>query len=97
MLLPLESRVFRCEVQKIKTYLAISLAETVLKKKLLEPDFMLSEIDIRKGVDHFSWPGRFHSIQNGKFQWYLDSAHNELSLKVATEWFAQFAATLQQR
>lgn len=95
--LPPEARVLRFEVQKMNASLAISLAETVLKKKLLEPDYRLSKIDIRKGLDHFSWPGRFHSVRDRKYQWYLDTAHNELSLKVATEWFAQSATTLQQR
>ena len=49
-----EARVLRFEVQKINASLAISLVETVLKKKLLEPDYRLSKIDIRKGLDHFS-------------------------------------------
>ena len=95
--LPPDMRVLRFKVQKMNASLAISFAETVLKKSFLEPDFRLSEIDIRKGSDNFAWPGRFHYYQDGKCQWYPDTAHNELSLKVATEWFAQSAATLQQR
>ncbi|KAF4637004.1 hypothetical protein G7Y89_g1057 [Cudoniella acicularis] len=95
--LPPDAPVLRFEVQKMNATLAISLAETFLKKKQPEPDCRLTEIDIRRGLDRFSWPGRFHYIQDGKCQWYLDTAHNELSLKVATQWFAQSAATLQQK
>ncbi|TVY25851.1 Folylpolyglutamate synthase [Lachnellula hyalina] len=95
--LPREARALKFKVQKKNASLAISLAETVLKKKLLESDCRLSKTDIVKGVDHFSWPGRFHTVQDGNHQWYLDTAHNELSLKVATEWFAQSLATAQKR
>lgn len=64
--------------------LAIALAEIGLKKKLGAPKYKLSETDICKGVHHFSWPGRFHCVQDGLHEWYLDTADDELSLKVAT-------------
>jgi folylpolyglutamate synthase len=95
--LPSDAPVLRFEVQKMNASLAISLAETLLKKKQPEPTYRLANADLRRGLDRFSWPGRFHYIDNGKSKWYLDTAHNELSLKVATQWFAQSAATLQQR
>ncbi|KAG0650070.1 Folylpoly-gamma-glutamate synthetase [Hyphodiscus hymeniophilus] len=91
--LPREAPVLKFKVQKMNASLAISLAETILKKK---SDCRLSKIDIREGLDQFSWPGRFHTVQDGKYQWYLDTAHNELSLKVATAWFAQSVATVHQ-
>ncbi|OBS25954.1 hypothetical protein FPOA_06486 [Fusarium poae] len=35
----------------------------------------------------FSWPGRFQSLVQGPFVWFLDSAHNEMSVGKAAEWF----------
>jgi folylpolyglutamate synthase len=45
--------------------------------------------DILRGIRHFSWPGRFQKIVDGNYQWFLDIAHNEMSLLVAAQWFAQ--------
>lgn len=48
---------------------------------------VLTESDIRLAVEGFSWPGRFQFIIEGQHQWYLDSAHNDMSVSKASEWF----------
>ena len=75
-------------VQKFNSSLALALTNTLLKRK--EPtgsDFMSAE-DIRNGALGFSWPGRFHKISQGSQEWFLDGAHNDASIKVAADWFA---------
>jgi folylpolyglutamate synthase len=44
---------------------------------------------IERGLRTFEWPGRFQIITDGTVKWFLDGAHNELSLNKCAEWFAQ--------
>lgn len=44
---------------------------------------------IEKGLRTFNWPGRFQTITDGTLTWFLDRAHNKLSLDRCAEWFAQ--------
>lgn len=50
-------------------------------------DGVLTENDIRLAVEGFSWPGRFQLIIEEQHQWYLDSAHNDMSVSKASEWY----------
>ncbi|KAI4187731.1 MAG: hypothetical protein LQ348_004032, partial [Seirophora lacunosa] len=45
--------------------------------------------DILQGIEQFSWPGRFHHIVDGNHQWFLDGAHNELSIQKSAQWFVE--------
>ncbi|KAK3938433.1 folylpolyglutamate synthase [Diplogelasinospora grovesii] len=45
--------------------------------------------DIAHGVQRFPWLGRFQVVPEGKYSWYLDGAHNELSIGEAAVWFQQ--------
>lgn len=94
--LPLEALGLKFEVQRMHATLAISLAENVLQETLQTSEYRLSETDVYEGVIRFSWPGRFHYVHDGKRQWYLDTAHNPLSLEVATEWFARSIAMAKE-
>lgn len=49
----------------------------------------LTARDIADGVQRFHWPGRFQIVPEGKYSWYLDGAHNELSIGEAAVWFQQ--------
>lgn len=48
---------------------------------------VLTDNDIRLAVENFSWPGRFQLVIEEQHQWYLDSAHNDMSVSKASEWF----------
>ncbi|KAL2808628.1 Mur ligase [Aspergillus granulosus] len=48
---------------------------------------------ILDGIKHFSWPGRYDQFQEGKYQWFLDGAHNESSLSNTARWFAEACRT----
>lgn len=84
--LPVNNRVLSVPVQRLNCSLAIQLASAFLQAK--DSKQVLSSDDISKGIDNFSWLGRFETIKSGNSQWYLDGAHNPLSLEQAAEWFA---------
>jgi len=45
--------------------------------------------DISQGIEAFSWPGRFEVIIDNSNLWFLDGAHNEMSITHAAQWFAK--------
>lgn len=75
-------------VQKKNASLARALADTFLRLKAPGSQSLVAQ-DILYGIEHYSWPGRFQKIVDGNYQWFLDIAHNEISLLVAAQWFAQ--------
>ena len=95
-MLPLDANALKPEVQRKNSSLAIALADAFLKAKEPEKQCNLTSQDVRRGVEQFSWPGRYHRIVNGKYQWFLDGAHNELSVQKAAQWFAETAPETQR-
>lgn len=95
-MLPLDANALKPEVQKKNSSLAIALADAFLKAKAPEKHSNLVPQDVRRGVEQFSWPGRYHRIVNGNHQWFLDGAHNELSVQKAAQWFAETAPETQR-
>ncbi|KIW76589.1 hypothetical protein Z517_09033 [Fonsecaea pedrosoi CBS 271.37] len=91
--LPLNTNALRAQVQHINCSLAIALANAFLSRKSPSEEKQLGEQDVRKGIDNFSWPGRFEVIQTATCTWFLDGAHNELSIGQAVEWFAEMTRT----
>lgn len=85
--LPVNARALSVPVQRLNCSLALALARTFLQLK--GPGHTMDSVDISSGVENFSWIGRFEIIEDGTSQWFLDGAHNTLSLKQAAEWFAK--------
>lgn len=85
--LPNDDRVLSVPVQRINCSLALELARAFVKIKA--PGHTIDVDDIKLGVTNFTWPGRFEIISDGNSQWFLDGAHNTLSLKQAAEWFSR--------
>ncbi|PNH41684.1 hypothetical protein VD0004_g5473 [Verticillium dahliae] len=73
----------RLAVQKQNASLAIELVNAFLRRR----DDELDEGDVLDGTLQCDWPGRFQRIRKGTTDWYLDIAHNCLSLPIALEWF----------
>ena len=69
-----------------------SLAQKLAKAFLLQNEpalrHTLTPQDIREGAEQFNWHGRFQQIVLGNHRWYLDGAHNEMSVPYAAQWFA---------
>ncbi|KAI6352796.1 hypothetical protein MCOR25_009290 [Pyricularia grisea] len=66
--------------------LATRLANTYLEARL---GSKLGKEDILQAIHDYQWPGRFQVVQvpGQQIRWYLDLAHNDLSLPVALNWF----------
>lgn len=88
-ILPTNSQCMKVPVQRMNCSLAIAIADAFLGCKTSRGHHQLTRNDIVQGIEKFSWPGRFEIIQVGKCEWFLDGAHNELSVKQAAMWFAE--------
>lgn len=51
----------------------------------------LDELDVQAGIEKFRWPGRFDIVESGGCTWYLDGAHNEMSMEVVGKWYERVA------
>ena len=79
-------------VQRRNASLAQRLANAFLTQKAPRSTPMLTAHDIREGAERFSWNGRFQQIIQGKHRWFLDGAHNEISVPHTAQWFAEIVA-----
>lgn len=71
-------------VQHLNCSLAVRICNEALATRQLGP---LSDNDIVEAVQNFEWPGRFQVIETTICKWFLDGAHNDLSIGCAAEWF----------
>jgi folylpolyglutamate synthase len=92
--LPVNVPALSVPAQRVNCSLALAVARAFLQRK--SPGDHLSQDDILQGVEKFSWPGRFEIINEGSCQWFLDGAHNELSVEQAAEWFAKNTSQRQK-
>ncbi|EPE27451.1 MurD-like peptide ligase, catalytic [Glarea lozoyensis ATCC 20868] len=74
------------DVQRTNCSLALAIVRAFLCKTT-NSNTQLSSSDINQGIENFSWPGRFQMIVQDQFHWFLDGAHNEMSVVIAAEWF----------
>jgi folylpolyglutamate synthase len=82
----LPSPVFQVEEQRVNATLALALTNSFLdarKRSFLTPS------DVSHGLNLFQWPGRFQRIHIGRYQWFVDGAHNAAGIQVAARWFSQ--------
>ncbi|KAH8787523.1 folylpolyglutamate synthase [Hyaloscypha sp. PMI_1271] len=84
--LPADTVQLQPDVQRVNCSLALACVRSFLAQKTKES---LSISDILQGISQFSWPGRFQLVIEDRFQWFLDSAHNEMSVGIAAKWFLE--------
>ncbi|KAF7181984.1 hypothetical protein CNMCM7691_001372 [Aspergillus felis] len=87
--LPISGRTLSVPVQRLNCSLALELTKAFVRIKA--PGHTLTDADISHGVENFQMIGRFEIIDEGQLQWFVDGAHNVLSLEQAAEWFARNA------
>lgn len=87
--LPRDAQALQEPVQKTNCSLALALVTPFLERKAPPESRSLNLQSIHHGIEKFSWPGRFEIIDDGSNQWFLDGAHNELSITVVVPWFAR--------
>ncbi|OJK05116.1 hypothetical protein ASPACDRAFT_110314 [Aspergillus aculeatus ATCC 16872] len=83
--LPVNDKTLSIPVQRLNCSLALELTKAWLKLKASE--HTLDESDIAGAVENFKWAGRFEIIEDGASRWFIDGAHNTLSLGQAAAWF----------
>jgi folylpolyglutamate synthase len=94
--LPANSIALEPEVQRKNASLALAAATAFLARKAPAESKDMNVEDIATGVEQFSWPGRFQTLAEDDMTWFLDSAHNNMSVEIAAEWFAQAGRDLQR-
>jgi folylpolyglutamate synthase len=80
------------DVLRTNCSVAISAARAFIQQTSGEKPSELSDSDIIEGIKQWSWPGRFQIEVDGANKWYLDGAHNDISLTKAAEWFKENTA-----
>lgn len=93
--LPANATALKPKVQKINCSLALAVVRAWLSVKAPKGQSSMED-NITRGIEQFSWPGRYQQINDQNCQWFLDGAHNELSLQYAVEWFAETATKNQK-
>jgi len=94
--LPKDALQLRPSVQRKNASLALAAAEAFLIRTATTDMARLSAEDITMGVQQWSWPGRFQIVPDGVRTWFIDAAHNDMSVRLAAEWFATTAKELQK-
>ena len=94
--LPANASALGPQVQRTNASLALALTRSFLRDKAPAACCNLTGQDISMGVQQFFWIGRFQHIIQKRHQWFLDGAHNELSVRNAAEWFAETAVQNQR-
>lgn len=87
--LPANALQLKPDVQRMNCSVALAAVRHFLKEKSVQGAAPFSSLDVLQGVTRFSWPGRFQVIREGVFNWFLDGAHNEMSVSKAAEWFVE--------
>ena len=82
-------------VQRRNASLAQKLANAFLLQKQPTSCHTLTPSEIREGVERFTWIGRFQQIVQGDHRWFLDGAHNEMSVPYPAQWFADVTKDLR--
>lgn len=94
--LPIDTIQLKPSVQRKNASLALAVADAFLSAKARKDAQTLSKEDIEVGVRQWCWPGRFQIIHKGPSTWFLDAAHNDMSVKIAAEWFAEIGSELDK-
>ena len=84
--LPTNAAALKPKVQRLNCSLAFTIVRAWLEAKA---QTIITCDDLKRGIENFSWPGRFQQITERNFQWFLDGAHNELSVQHAVQWYAE--------
>ncbi|RKK97131.1 hypothetical protein BFJ68_g14140 [Fusarium oxysporum] len=87
--LPADALQLKPDVQRMNCSVALAAVRRFLHEKAPKDAATLSSLDILQGIGQFSWPGRFQLLVEGPFKWFLDGAHNEMSVSKAAEWFIE--------
>ncbi|KAI4626960.1 uncharacterized protein J4E87_004301 [Alternaria ethzedia] len=87
--LPIDMPQLKPDVQRTNCSVALAAVRCFLGYRAPKDLPLLSDVDVSQAISQFSWPGRFQIIVDGVLSWFLDGAHNEMSVSKAAEWFIE--------
>lgn len=87
--LPAKASQLNPSVQRKNASLAAAVAQAFLERTAPAGQGELTVEDVRMGVEQWSWPGRYQTVTRGQHTWFLDAAHNEMSIALAAQWFEE--------
>ncbi len=85
------------DVQRSNCSVALAAVHALLEARVPEELGSLTEDVTWRAVEQFYWPGRFQTVVEGNYQWFLDGAHNHMSIVKAAEWFIEVSRTQRQK
>jgi folylpolyglutamate synthase len=77
------------DVQRLNCSVALACVRSFLDQRANGKYSPMNLSDVLQGISQFSWPGRFQLVMENQFRWFLDSAHNEISVVIAAQWFLE--------
>ncbi|KAL9057047.1 MAG: hypothetical protein Q9162_002595 [Coniocarpon cinnabarinum] len=86
--LPLEHPALQHDVQRLNLSLAKALVQCYLQSETAAGSDPLTSVDISKALDVVHLPGRFQRLECSNIKWFLDGAHNLMSIGKAVSWYA---------
>lgn len=93
--LPPDAVQLQVNVQRKNASLGAAAAQAFITATAPEGNKELTTADVHAGVKQWSWPGRFQVIPDSSNTWYLDAAHNDISVGLAAQWYATATANSQ--
>lgn len=76
-------------VQMKNASLAVAAANAFLSRTRGHQSESLAENDVRLGVEQWHWPGRFEILPRDQCTYFVDAAHNDMSVGIAADWFVE--------
>lgn len=92
--LPTDMIQLKPDVQRSNCAVALAAAQALVSARAPGSQGGWLPVDTERGVRQFFWPGRFQYLNEGSFHWFLDGAHNEMSVVKAAEWFIESSKLL---
>lgn len=91
--LPRKSPKLDPDIVRENVVLALATTDAFLERPIAlgRDSTTLTALDVQHALQMWEWKGRFQIVQDGSKTFYMDGAHNEMSVPIAIQWFARHA------
>jgi folylpolyglutamate synthase len=93
--LPTSVAALKPKVEITDSPLALAVVRAWLSVKAPE-ELRNMKDTVSQDLERFWWPGRYQQINERHYRWFLDGAHDEVSLQYVVQWFAETASQVQK-
>lgn len=91
--LPQDNSKLQLHIQRVNASLALAVADAFIARRAGHDSAgrprAINTSDINEAVEHWYTPGRFEVVVQDAATWYIDFAHNDMSVPIAAEWYAR--------